>query len=256
VSKVRVRDVWVGTDHPWRAWAKLAPFAAIPEAEVIPAIEGAAYRGEIIRWGSADPAPFVRERTAIIVDLPGPDAIDMGLALGQRGYRPVPSMNTASAMFELIDMAPVLERLMAGARFASAFPTGPAVPPAFLLDSRRDGGGVKPVPNMFDNRWFVFPTDLPPAEQLQAAGITTVLIVQDEPLPREDVEAIGWAYQRGGLTVRVADVRSHREHDLDVPLHGWWTRVLRRARRRIAFHRRWDGSYGERIPIPPEPSHG
>lgn len=196
------------------------------------------------------------ERIAVIVDLEGPDAVDLALTLGARGFRPILAINATSARREVIDMRPVLELLREGARFASSFPSGPDVLPVFILDSRRDSPSRRAAPGRFDNRWTVFPSDLPSVEQLAAANIDVVLIVQVGEEPSEDVEAIARKYQRGGLEVHVADVEERKTSVLSQRRSGWLSFRWRQLRRRFALRRQWDGSYGHRVPFPPEPSHG
>jgi hypothetical protein len=70
------------------------------------------------------------------------------------------------------------------------------------------------------------------------------------------VQAIAWGYQRGGLEVRVATVHDHTTVPLSKEQPGWLARTMGQLRRRFALRRQWDGSYGHRVPIPPEPSHG
>jgi hypothetical protein len=252
----RVSDVWVGSDHPWSAWVKRPLFASLTVPEVTPATESDVYRSETAPWAREHPWWLEARKIAIIVDLPGPEAVELGLLLGRHGFRPILLINAASDSGELIDMAPVLHLLTEGARFHSSFPGGPDVLPAFVLDARREGADADPEPGRFDNRWTLFPADLPPAERLGQAGVQAVMIVQDEPTPRDDVRAIAWMYQRGGLDIRVVNVRDRTVASLASTRPSWLVYVIGQLRRRFAFRRQWDGSYGHRIPIPPDPSHG
>jgi hypothetical protein len=193
-----------------------------------------------------------------VIDLPGPDAVELALALGRRGFRPILAINATSAEREVIDMGPVLRSLAEGARFASSFPRGPDVLPAFILDARREGTGAWIGPGLFDNRWPVFPSDLPAAEHFEAARIRTVVIVHDGDELREDLRAIAWSWRRDHLDVRVAKAEDAESRPWTTKEPGWLARMAGRLRRRFALRRRADGSYGHRIPVPlpPEPSHG
>ena len=82
------------------------------------------------------------------------------------------------------------------------------------------------------------------------------MIAHDRDALPEDVEAIAWSYRRAGLEVHLADVRDRRITVLSGTPPGWFSRRLASVRRRFSLRRQWDGSYGHRIPIPPEPSHG
>jgi hypothetical protein len=254
----RVEDVWVGPDHAWRAWVKRPLFASLPIAEVESATEDVPYRSDASRWNREGVAWLAAQPAALLIDLPGPRAIETALALGRHGFRPVLSINASSAPEEVVDMQPILALLVEGARSASLFPADAAAPPAFILDSRRAGmrAGSQPWPGAFDNRWTIFPGDLPSGEQLRAAGLGAVVIAHDRDALHEDVEAVAWSYRRAGLEVRLADVRNRRITVQSGALPGWVARQLATLRRRFSLRRRWDGSYGHRVPIPPEPSHG
>jgi hypothetical protein len=256
MTSLRVEDIWIGSDHPWRAWVMRPLFASLSVEEVEPAKEDGPYRSDTSRWTREDVAWLTAQPAAVMIDLPGGSAIETALALGRRGFRPVLSINASSEPDEVVDMQPILALLVEGARFASSFPSGTAAPPAFILDSRRDGDGRQPPPGAFDNRWTIFPGDLPSGEQLRAAGIGAVMIVHHRDTLHEDVEAIAWSYQRAGLEVRLADVRDHRVAVLSGAPPGWISRLFASLRRRVLLRREWDGSYGHRVPIPPLPSHG
>jgi len=254
----RVEDVWLGSDHPWRTWVKRPLFASLPIEEVESATEQPPYRSDTSRWSGEGVAWLAGQRAAIVIDLPGPTAIETALALGRHGFRPVLSINASSQPGEVVDMKPLLALLVEGARFASSFPADAAAPPAFILDSRRDGesDGRQRGPGAFDNRWTIFAGDLPSGEQLRTADLRLVVIAHDRDALHEDVEAIAWSCRRAGLEVRLADVRDHRITVLSGTPPGWISRYFASVRRRFSLRRQWDGSYGHRIPIPPQPSHG
>jgi hypothetical protein len=256
MTSLRVVDIWIGSNHPWRAWVKRPLFESLWIEEVKQATEDGPYRSDTSRWTGDNVAWLAAQPAAVMIDLPGPRAIDTALALGRRGFRPVFSINASSAREEVVDMQPILALLIEGARFASSLPLGAAAPPAFILDSRRDGDGRQAPPGAFDNRWTIFPGDLPSGEQLRSAGIGAVMIVHHRDALHEDMEAIAWSYQRAGLEVRLADVRDHRVSVLSGAPPGWISRLFASLRRRILLRREWDGSYGHRVPIPPLPSHG
>jgi hypothetical protein len=171
--------------------------------------------------------------------------------------RPVFAVNACSASGDLIPMDSVTVALSAGARFARAFPSGPSVAPAIVLDARRDGAGRSVARGCFDNRWAVFGGDLPAAADLRNAGLIRVVLVQQGAEPLGDVEAVLKAYQAGGLELLL---RVTREPGPVVPLklveRGWLAGVIGSVRRHLSVRRRWDGSFGRRVPVPPAPSHG
>jgi len=250
----RAYKVWKGNDHCWVRWVKLALFDPVEGAadkQDEPASAGsvrAAFRGVDTSW--------LEERAAVIIDLPGKAAVLLALALGERGLRPVLAINTTSFPgAESISMHSVLRVLSAGADCKASFPTGPRVAPAFVLDSRRDGGGRPPLPGEFDNRWVLFREDLPSAEQLRAVGIDKVIVVQKGALPVTDLEDVLLAYQTGGLELVRHETETRTTHRWTLERRGW----LATLSRFVQFHwsvPRSDGSYGRWVPLPPKPSHG
>ena len=183
-----VYALWAPDESPWSAWAKPVLFTALgrvtPSAELL--------LPQALAW-----APSASARVAVVVDLPGAEAVCMGLALAQQGYRPVPLFNGCLAAAMLVDVAPVAAALLAGVAVLRELPLSSAAPPAFLLDSRRRENAQTARPGEFDNRWAVVPQDLPSGNHLRAAGITGVMVraarIQD------DLTHILCRYQQGGV---------------------------------------------------------
>jgi len=199
---------------------------------------------------------WLQERAAVVIDLPGEAAVLLALALGERGLRPVLAINTTSfAGAESISMQSVLRVLSAGAECEGSFPTGPTVAPAFILDSRRDGGGRQPLPGAFDNRWVVFREDLPSAEQLRAVGVDKVIVVQKGTLPVTDLEDVLLAYQTGGLELIRHETETRTTHRWTIEKRGWIAKLSQFVQLRWSVPRS-DGSFGRWVPLPPKPSHG
>jgi hypothetical protein len=245
MSREAAYEMWRGKDHPWVSWVKLALFAQA--WELMRSVEPP--------WIGLDTS-WLPEKAAVIIDLPGESAVSLGLALGLRGVRPVLAINACSAPDELVSMHAVLDILAMGARFSEAFPTGPKLAPAFILDSRRSGGSAHPVfPGCFDNRWAIFASDLPAAHVLREAGLTKVIVVQFGTKPLDDIEAVLRAYQEDELELLLCDLsKPGALTALKVVERGWFSEALRSLRRRLSLSRNYQGSFGHRVPT--EPSHG
>jgi hypothetical protein len=256
MNREAVYEKWRGKDHPWVAWVKAPLFERVRD-DSHSVVEGPVYRTLGPPWDGVDTS-WLPERAAVVIDLPGESAVFMALALGQRGLRPVFAVNACSESGELIPMESIIDALSVGARFDGAFPSGPKVAPAIVLDSRRDGAGCPVVPGGFDNRWAVFGGDLPSAEHLRSAGVTRVVLVQQGADPLGDVEAVLRTYQAGGLGLLLRDTRgSGPVVPLRLVERGWLAGVVGSMWRDLSLPRRWDGSYGRRLPIPRDyPSHG
>jgi hypothetical protein len=193
-----IYECWAPPDGVWSLWARPVLFAQMPDrAERLgtPAVP-------VLSWSVPDD-----RATALVVDLPGGESVAVGLALAERGYRPVPVYNACTGEGEVIDMAPVVEGLRAGAPWLQTLPLPAEAPPAFLLDARRQGGVVVPAPGQFDNRWEVFPQDFPSADFLKSRGIGTVLLVQrGRQEPREDLTHVLLRWQEAGLGILSREV--------------------------------------------------
>src|SRR5262249_42099185 len=116
-------------------------------------------------------------RTAIIVDLPGIDAVAFGLALAARGYRPVPLYNTSFGAGAVVNAEGIAKELLMRPRWLQGLTIAASAPPVFLLDADRMTPAVLPEPGRYDNRWIVFPQDFPSGSCLRGNGITDVLLV-------------------------------------------------------------------------------
>jgi hypothetical protein len=256
MNRGEIYEVWKGEGHPWVAWVKPVLLLNAPGDAAGVVDERHAYRAETAPWADLDTS-WLPERAAVIIDLPAESALSLALALGQRGLRPVLVINGCTAPSELISMGGALEMLAVGARFATAFPIGPDVAPALILDARRNGDRLAVVPGCFDNRWAIFESDLPSAGDLRRVGVERVVLVQHGTRPLGDVEAILRRYHAGGLELLVCDFDDPAPlYAVRVTPRGWLSDWASRVRRRLSFRRRGDGSFGHRVPIPPEPSHG
>ena len=88
---------------------------------------GASVAGIPEAWASA----------AIVIDLPGAESVAVGLALAERGFRPVPLFNNTSGPSPVIDTQALVDALGAGTTVLQAQTLKPDARPAFLVDSRR-----------------------------------------------------------------------------------------------------------------------
>lgn len=195
--------IWAPDGVLWSQWAKPVGFIAPPE------MIGAA--------GTTMPAPhaaipdFLDPQSALLVDLPGVDAVDAGLALAERGYRPVPLFNGTSGPSAIVDVLPLTRALWAGAATLERQSLARDAPPAFLLDSRRNASGDRPRPGSYDNRWIVLPQDFPSASLLANRGITSVTVLQTGTTSiATDLTHVLRRWQESGLRIRVADVSTGR----------------------------------------------
>jgi hypothetical protein len=183
-TREKLFDTWAPRGSRWSRWAKPALFAQLvhrpiesDEASRDP------YRGATGPWSSIlthwAPPP---QETALVVDLPGRAAVDTGLALAARGYQPVPLFNVCTDVGEVIDQKPLLAALTEGAAYLDSLTLPPDAPPAFLLDARRQVPERPLTVGAFDNRWIIYPSDLPSARFFARQAIRRMwLIAAQEP---------------------------------------------------------------------------
>jgi hypothetical protein len=140
----------------------------------------------------------------MVLDLSAELGVHVGLALAGQGYRPIPLYNGCPGPSELIDHTSLLRALTAGADYLANLSLPADAPPVFLLDWRRNILSRDLTPGMLDNRWKVYPDDLPSAQILLSRGISHVLLVQrDTFAPHDDLASILRLWDRGGVTLEV-----------------------------------------------------
>jgi len=209
--------LWAPEASIWSKWAKPVLFAdemiGCDEPERLAASANVNLSpGWDDRIGGAEPgpaplvstnlAPAADGGTAIILDLPGAEAVRQGLALSQRGFRPVPLFNGAAGPSSLINVAPTIFALAAAADALVGLQLPAEAPPVFLLDVLRSGGGASARPGMFDNRWYTFPQDFPSANFLLSRGVGSVVLGQmGAVFPQNDLAHVLLHWQEAGLKI-------------------------------------------------------
>jgi hypothetical protein len=187
---------------------------------------------------------------AVVVDLPGADAIRMGLALALRGFRPVPVIDgspgpdilgtsqpvfagnplTTSLGSTAVDMRQTMRWLCIGAALLPTLKIAANAAPVFLLDALRTGRAPIPEREVFDNRWKTFPQDFPSARFLKEHGIRRALLIQDvSGQPCEDLAHVLLRWQEEGISIYAAGAAAPNSMES--------IRVNRPSRFRSLWHR-------------------
>jgi hypothetical protein len=241
ISSEDAFGAWVTEGALWSQWAKPIAFVQgggllAPEPIVesnLPVVPG--------------PLDF---SSAIVVDLPGAEAVYAGLALADRGFRPVPLFNGTSGPSAVIDVAPIMEALWAGMERLSGRGLALDAPPAFLLDSRRTGGMRDPVPGAYDNRWIALPQDFPSGALLASRGIRGATLVQRGSLTiPADLAHVLRRWQDHGLQIRVVDLATGQTaSDVVVPKPSRFRLAWYAAIALLGLRRSNVGGFGSSIP--------
>jgi hypothetical protein len=255
MTREEVFEAWAPAGRVWSDWVKPAPFAHLarelpPDPDVSP---------PDLAW-----VPAASERVALVVDLPGPASVHLGLALAGVGYCPVPLFNACPPPVEpgepappadvsVVSVEPILTALVRGAERLRASPPPAAAPPAFLIDADRQTARRDLSPGAFDNRSVVFATDFPSAALLARHGIRRAVVVRERPGPIGDDLAHAlqlWQQDGVGLTQKwLSDPGPPAP--LTLPRPRWWAGLWRRLRALLpGSGRNAAGEFGVFLPHP------
>jgi hypothetical protein len=237
-------DVWAPESAIWSPWAKPVLFAdpnvlawgAMPVDEVPAGDYG---------WLSS-----LSRNRAVIVDLPGVQSVATGIALGTRGFRPVPLYNTSVGPSSLLDVAPIVRALKNGAQNLRDIPLAPDAPPAFLLDAQRMRPPVAASPGKFDNRWLAFPQDFPSGMFLRTRGITEAVILHDGKGLQDDLVHVLLRWQAAGIRILSAGPGESIARDCAVRAPSWFNRLWYRVIALSRLRRNSAGGFGAVVPTP------
>jgi hypothetical protein len=232
---------WAPDGVIWSEWAKPVAFVQAGDAmpsEPIPDAQLPAIPGPL------DPA------SAIVVDLPGADAVHAGLSLAAQGFWPVPLFNGTAGPSAVIDISPITRALGGGVEQLKLRAPGPNSAPAFLLDARRRDPSAPPRPGSYDNRWVVLPQDFPSGALLRSRGIHSATLIQRDGLSiRPDLAHVLRRWHESGLRVRVIDLASGQTaEDVSVPKPSGFKLAWYAAVALLGLHRSNVGGFGSTIP--------
>jgi hypothetical protein len=240
-----VFQVWAPAESIWSPWAIPVPFAQMVCLDSDTPLDLAGFAEIAGRFAAAPDL-------AMVLDLPGDEAIKLGLALGRRGCRPVPLIDgspgpgvnglggawmeneplPAAALGTAVDMRRLLRGLCQGTHILRELRLAPEASPVFLLDASRLAEGRPVNDGAFDNRWKTFAQDFPSARFLEERGIRRVILVQEHAAqPQEDLAHVLLRWQEAGIRLEVWGITENgpaRELRVRRPSHfrALWQRWL------------------------------
>jgi len=189
--------IWAPENSIWTVWAKPVLFANT-------AASACTLNMPAVNWLSSE---LVQSDTMIIIDLPGKDGVEEGLALAKVGYRPVPlynGVNGPNPDIMMVDVREIVAALFQGADML--FTINERIQknalPVFLLDSNRLKEKTK-TQGKYDNRWCIFPQDMPSAAFLTNQGIKKI-IVRSKTI-QDDLSQILSRYMQQGIKIYLCD---------------------------------------------------
>ena len=239
-KRLETYKIWAPPNVFWSQWAKPALFAGMANSD-----HAAPMSAELsdARWLiSVDP------RTAIIVDLPNKLGVEEGLALARLGYRPVPLYNGVDGPNAIVNVKPIAAALLSGADILRGLFVRDDAPPAFLLDAGRMASGGK-QPGKYDNRWCVFPQDMPSADCLLERGIERVIVRSQ--VTRVDLNHVLRRYQDRGIRIFLCD--GGQIKPVTISKGRQFGSLLYRFEVISGLTRNAAGGFGGKVPYP---SHG
>ena len=242
-----VYSIWAPAESEWSQWAKPTLFAQDNDINV--------REMDTSRIVDTNAVPGPVPGTALIVDLPDGESVQWGVALAQRGYRPVPLYNACQypgvdRSKALVDVTRIIDEIGQGTLAVMRAQIVPGAPPAFLLDADRCRNRF-PVAGRFDNRWLVFPQDFPSANYLLSRGVKRIILVQESDTPQDDLAHVLLRWQDAGIRILVQPflaVGLPREITVGRP-SGFRT-LLYRTLAMMGLRRNSTGGFGGLIPEP------
>ena len=240
-DKLAAYKIWAPEYSLWTEWAKPVLFASSSSYK-----QGFTMEMPKIAWLTT-----ARFDTMVIVDLPGESGVLESLALARLGFRPVPLYNGVndekymSSM--LVRMENIADALFNGSKILKELIIRSDAPPVFMLDSNRMAGGKGP--GKYDNRWCIFPQDMPSASFLTKQRINKVIVrthnVQD------DLLHILHRYQEQKISILQSVDDTVTEISAPAPL--WFKSMFYRFKVILGLTRNSAGGFGGLIP---EAQHG
>ena len=192
-----IYKIYAPNGAKWIDWVRPVPFVAIDTYN----------RKPVVDWINRK-AMFLKEYqqdTAIFIDLPGKESIELSIDLAYMGYRPIPIFNgtdeqpgsQATTNTYLIESC-----LINGSEKLKNIKLENNANPAFLLDSYRTNR-YRAKESIFDNSWDLYKQDIPSAEYFKQNGITKIIIVGDEI--QRDLKKIFLKFQEKGIDIYITD---------------------------------------------------
>jgi len=166
--------IWAPSGKKWTDWVRPVPFIAA-KADV------KGYHAGELSIPSVDCIDESWKSAAVIVDLPGDESVEMGLALAKLGYRPIPIYNGTIEQKNAratVDNQTVGAALIWGAEILKKIKIDDEALPVFLLDKNRLNRFKIDV-SVFDNSWDVYPQDLPSADYFLKNDIHKIIVISD-----------------------------------------------------------------------------
>lgn len=196
--------IWAPESSHWSRWAKPVAFANPPSAVQDTSADWMASSVQEtvnVSWRHG-----LRYDTAVILDMPGDSGVPMAVALAGIGYRPVPLYNGVQGDRDensAVAAGAITAALYSHAHALERLNLREDAPPVFMLDGdRMKTTNLKN--GSYDNRWCIFPQDMPSADYLLSKQILNVLVYGPYAM-QHDLAHVLLRYREKGIQISVCD---------------------------------------------------
>lgn len=181
----------------WIEWIRPVPFVAINTYNREPTGNWVDRKAMFLEQYQQD--------TAIFIDLPGKESIELGIDLARIGYRPIPLFNGTDEQQgsqATTDTYLVESCLINGSEKLKNIQLKNDANPVFLLDSSRTNR-YRAKESIFDNSWDLYRQDIPSFEYFKQSGIRKIIVVGNEI--QRDLKKIFLKFQDNGIEFYLTD---------------------------------------------------
>lgn len=192
-----IYKIYAPNGAKWTDWVRPVPFVAIDTYNRKPIADWMERKAMFLKNYQQD--------TAIFVDLPGKESIELSIDLAYKGYRPIPIFNGTDEQpgsQATTDTYLIESCLINGSEKLKNIKLDNNANPAFLLDSYRTNR-YRAKESIFDNSWDLYKQDIPSAEYFKQNGITKIIIVGD--VIQRDLKKIFLKFQEKGIDIYLTD---------------------------------------------------
>lgn len=192
-----VYSIYAPANAKWTEWVRPVPFVAIDIYD----------RKEAKNWVNRKVSFLEKyeQDTAIFVDLPNKESVELGIALAKIGYRPIPIFNGTvpqNGSRSTSNSYLIEESLINGAKELKDIEIKNDASPAFLLDSIRTNR-FRSDESIFDNSWDLYGQDIPSVHYFKANGIKKIIVVGNEI--QRDLRKIFFKFQDEKIEIYLTD---------------------------------------------------
>lgn len=181
----------------WTEWIRPVPFVAIDTYNREPTGDWLNRKTMFLEQYQQD--------SAIFIDLPGKESIELSIDLARIGYRPIPLFNGTDEQKgsqATTDTYLIESSLINGGEKLKNIQLKNDANPVFLLDSSRTNRH-RAKESIFDNSWDLYAHDIPSLEYFKQNGISKIIVVGNTI--QRDLRKIFFKFQDAGIEFYLTD---------------------------------------------------